>query len=106
MSCKIGLRASSREICDCVSSLHIACNGHAYLHLGVGPSRDFDNHVVDTLVLVGKQRNVVKGRDGLAVLQDEEAVVERVGSSHCVQPKLRNHVCYVEIIELKSVERD
>ena len=35
------------------------------LELGVGPTGDLDDHVEDTIVLVGKERNVVKrGDDG------------------------------------------
>lgn len=45
------------------------------LHLGVGPARDLDNHVEDAIALVGEKRNVVEGRDDLAVLLDEDAVV-------------------------------
>ena len=38
------------------------------LHLGVGPSRNFDDHVEDTGILISKERNVVEGRNGNAVL--------------------------------------
>lgn len=55
----------------------------ADLHLGVGPPRDLNNEVEDTVRLVRKQRHVVEGREreasslGLKV----HAVVERVRST-------------------------
>ena len=66
-----------------------------HLHLRVGPAGDLDDHVEDGLLLVGIQRDVVEGRDGLAILLDVDAVLEGVGSanlagcvlalgSHCV----------------------
>ena len=33
----------------------------ADLELGVGPTRDLDNHVEDAIALVGKERDVVEG---------------------------------------------
>ena len=51
----------------------------AHLKLGIGPARDLNNHVEDGLVLVGKQRDVVEGRDGHAILLDVHAVLEGVG---------------------------
>lgn len=38
------------------------------LEFGVGPAGDFDNHVEDTIALVGKERNVVEGGDDGSVL--------------------------------------
>lgn len=35
--------------------------------LGIGPTRHFNNHVQNTLFLVSKQRNVMEGRDNLAL---------------------------------------
>ena len=48
-------------------------------HLGVGPSGNLDNHVQDSLGLISEQGNVVESRDGLAVLLEEDSVLERVG---------------------------
>ena len=45
------------------------------LHLGVGPTRDLDNHVEDPIVLVGKEGYVVEGRDDGAVLLDVHAML-------------------------------
>lgn len=45
------------------------------LHLGVGPSGNLDNHVEDSLGLVGKERNVVEGRNDLALLLDVDTVL-------------------------------
>jgi hypothetical protein len=44
------------------------------LHLGVGPARDFDDHVEDTLALVGEEGDVMEGRDGGAICFDVDAV--------------------------------
>ena len=38
------------------------------LELGVGPTGDLDNHVEDAIALIGKERNVVEGRDDLSVV--------------------------------------
>lgn len=49
----------------------------ADLHLGVGPSRHFDDHVQDAIVLVGEERDVVKARDDLATVLDVHSVLCR-----------------------------
>ena len=51
----------------------------AYLHLGIGPAGHLNDHVEDRLLLVGVEGDVVPWRDELAVLLDEDAVLERVG---------------------------
>lgn len=38
------------------------------LELGVGPTGDLDNHVEDTIALIGEERNVVEGGDDGSVL--------------------------------------
>lgn len=43
-------------------------------HLGVGPTRDFDNHVEDAVVLISKERNIVEGRDDRAILLDKHTM--------------------------------
>lgn len=43
-------------------------------HLRIGPSRNFDDHVEDTIVPVCKERNIVEWRDDVAVMLDEHAV--------------------------------
>jgi hypothetical protein len=53
-----------------------------HLHLRVGPAGNLDNHVEDRLLLVGVERDVVPWRNELAVLLDEDAVLERVGRGH------------------------
>jgi hypothetical protein len=45
------------------------------LHLCVGPARNLDDHVEDTIALVGEERDVVEWRDDRAVLLDEDAMV-------------------------------
>jgi len=61
------------------------------LKLGVGPAGDLDNHVEDAIALVGKERNVVEGRDDGSVLFRIDAMVEGVGSTDDTGRKLRNH---------------
>ena len=49
------------------------------LHLGVGPAGDLNYHVEDTIVLVGKERDVVEGgNDRAVILLDEHSVFWRV----------------------------
>lgn len=47
-------------------------------HLCIGPARNLNNHVKDSIILVGKERDVVERRDNSAILLDEDAVVYRV----------------------------
>jgi len=51
------------------------------LKLGVGPSRDFNDHVEDGLGLVGKEGNVVERRDDFAILLNEHSVFKGVGGA-------------------------
>lgn len=44
-------------------------------HLSVGPSRDFNNHVEDPVVLVREEGNVMERGDDLTVTLDENAVI-------------------------------
>lgn len=53
-----------------------------YLELGVGPSRDLNNHVEDGLLLVGIEGNIVEGRDGNAILLKVDTVFQGVGRSN------------------------
>lgn len=45
------------------------------LHLGVGPSGDLDDHVQDAIVEICEERDVVEGRDDVAVVLDVHAVL-------------------------------
>jgi hypothetical protein len=45
------------------------------LHLRVSPARNLYDHVEDSIALVGKEGNIVEGRDNLAVLFDEDTVI-------------------------------
>ena len=51
------------------------------LHLGVGPAGDLDDHVENTIVLVGKEGDVVEGRHDSTILLDEDSVFCK-GSSY------------------------
>ena len=62
-----------------------------YLELGIGPSRNLDNHVQDGLLLVGIERNIVEGGDGNAILLDVDSVLESVGGSDLADAVLRSH---------------
>jgi hypothetical protein len=53
-----------------------------HLHLGIGPAGHLNDHVEDRLLLVGVEGDVVPWRDELAVLLDEDAVLERVGGGN------------------------
>jgi hypothetical protein len=46
-----------------------------YLHLRVRPSRDFDHHIQDAIVLVRKERDIVPRRDDGAALFREYTVL-------------------------------
>jgi hypothetical protein len=45
------------------------------LHFCIGPTRDFYNHVENTIVLISKQWNVVEGGYDGSVLFDEYSMV-------------------------------
>lgn len=62
-----------------------------HFELSIGPSRDLDNHVEDSLVLIGKQGDVVEERDGDAILLNVYSVLESVGSSHLADRVRRSH---------------
>ena len=53
----------------------------SYLHLSIGPSGDFHNHVQDRLLFVGIERNIVERRDGHSIFFDKDTVFEGVGRS-------------------------
>jgi hypothetical protein len=53
-----------------------------HLHLGIGPAGHLNNHVEDGLLLVGIEGNVVPWRDELAVLLNEDTVLESVGRAN------------------------
>jgi hypothetical protein len=44
-------------------------------HLGIGPSRDFDDHVEDAILLISVERNIVERRDDRSMLFDEDAML-------------------------------
>lgn len=50
-----------------------------HLELGIGPAGNLNNHVEDSLLLVGIERDIVEGRDGDAILLDVDAVLQSVG---------------------------
>lgn len=47
----------------------------ADLHFGVGPAGNFDDHVQDTLILVGEERDIMERRDNRAILLNKDAMV-------------------------------
>jgi len=64
-----------------------------YLHLRIGPPRDLDNHVEDTIVGVGEEGDVMEGRnDGVIVLLDEDTVFKSISSADLACGVLR-HPC-------------
>lgn len=52
------------------------------LHFGVSPSGNLNNHVQDSLLFIGIQGDVMKGGHGLAILFDENSVLQSVGSTN------------------------
>jgi hypothetical protein len=63
-----------------------------YLELGIGPSRNLNNHVQDGLLLVGIERNIMERRNGLAILLDVDSVLEGVGSRNLADGVVGGHV--------------
>jgi len=61
------------------------------LHLRIGPAGDLDDHVEDTLVLVGEEGDVVEGGDDGAILLDEHTVFEGVRSADEARGILLGH---------------
>jgi len=45
------------------------------LHLRVGPSRDFHDHVQNVMVLIGKEGDVMEGRLNTSILFNEDTVI-------------------------------
>lgn len=45
------------------------------LHFGVGPTRDFDDHIQDTIVPICKQGDIMEGGDDIAILFDIHAML-------------------------------
>lgn len=74
--CEPGRRRLARER-DIVGGVRLS----AYLLLRVGPARDLHHHVQDGLLGIGVERDIVEGRDGLAVLLDVDAVLQGEGST-------------------------
>jgi len=57
------------------------------LHLSIGPTGNLYDHVKDTIVLVGEERNIVEwGKDGVALLDKHSVIYGLVSIS------LRNDV--------------
>lgn len=77
VTCRRGWRGTSATS----AALNGTQLGATHLHLSVAPAGDLDDHVEDGLLLVGIERDVVPCRDGLAVLLDEDTVLERVRRS-------------------------
>jgi hypothetical protein len=46
-----------------------------HLHLGIGPAGDLDDHVEDTVALVGEEGDVVERRDDGAALLEVDTVL-------------------------------
>ena len=65
----------------------------AHLLLRVGPAGDLNDHVQDGLLGIGVERDVVEGRDGLAVLLDEDAVLQGKRSAHLADAVAGGHGC-------------
>lgn len=64
-----------------------------YLHLGIGPSRNLDDHVQDGLLFIGIQGDVVKWGNRDSILFKVDAVLQSVRSSDLAGGILGSHVC-------------
>jgi hypothetical protein len=62
-----------------------------HLHLRIGPAGHLNYHVEDRLLLIGIERDVVERRDGLAILLDVDAVLERVRGANSACRVLGSH---------------
>ena len=64
-----------------------------HLLLGVGPSWDLNDHVQDSLLLIGVEWDIVERGDWLAVALDEDAVLQGVWGADLADGILRSHDC-------------
>ena len=53
-----------------------------HLELSIGPPGNLHDHVQNGLLLIGIEGDVVEGRDRLAILLDENAMLEGVGGAN------------------------
>lgn len=79
--------ASKQSVSGCATDGNrknhaIAVGIGTHLHLRVGPAGHLNNHVEDSLLLVGVQRDIVEGRDGHAILLNVDAVLKGVGGAN------------------------
>lgn len=49
-------------------------------HLCVGPARNLNNHIQDSIILVSEKRNVMEWGDDISILLDKDAMVYHEGS--------------------------
>jgi hypothetical protein len=63
-----------------------------YLHLAIGPAGDLNDHVQDSLLLVGVEGDVVEGGYGHAIFLDVNAVLQRVGLRDLSRLVDRGHI--------------
>jgi hypothetical protein len=61
----------------------------------IGPSWDLNDHVQDSLLLVGIEGDVVEGGDWNTILLDVDAVLQSVRSGDLSSLVLGSHVCVV-----------
>ncbi len=88
----MGLRGSSLLIWKLVSqsvviqrlenNIRVMIIRNPHLHFCIGPTRHFDNHVEDRLLLIGVERDIMPWRDKLAILFGEDAVLQCVCRSN------------------------
>jgi hypothetical protein len=63
-----------------------------YLHFGIGPSWNLDDHVQDGLLLIGIQGDVVEWRHRNTIFLDENAMLQGVRSSDLSGCVLGGHI--------------
>ena len=69
-----------------------------YLHLRIGPARDFDDHVENGMRFIGVERDIMEGRDWHAILLDINAVIKGVWSSDLASSVLIRNVGVVALL--------
>lgn len=76
-----GLQGILSATCKFATAMCSALTGFqcAYLLLGVGPAGNLNDHVENSLLSIGVERDIVERRDGLAILLDVHPVVQGEG---------------------------
>jgi hypothetical protein len=64
-----------------------------YFHFAIGPSWDLNDHVQDSLLLIGIERDIVEWGDWNSIFLDVDAVLQGVWSADLANLVSRRHFC-------------